>query len=253
VYGVLDADYPGGRTDLQRAAFRMRQLGLDPILELSRPPRGHLWLMSYEPVEGATMRRLLLGMCRELGLRIKVANGIGLEIFPKQDKVESNRFGNPIRGPLGVHHVTKERYPIGNLVSLKPMEPFTVGGQLVLWDALPKMLPADIKRAAEQFPDHRQPQQQPRHSSGPLDTSGLDILYWAGQLTQLHPMGKVYQGLCPFHEEKTPSFAVYPQTATEKAHFFCFGCETKGDAADLKAKVTGRELGEILREVRAGV
>ena len=38
--------------------------------------------------------------------------------------------------------------------------------------------------------------------------------------------GSVYKGLCPFHNEKSPSFIVYPSTES----FFCFGCGIGGDA-----------------------
>ena len=34
--------------------------------------------------------------------------------------------------------------------------------------------------------------------------------------------GKNLVGLCPFHNEKTPSFVVYP----ENGSFYCFGCNT---------------------------
>jgi len=41
----------------------------------------------------------------------------------------------------------------------------------------------------------------------------------------LRKTGQVYKGRCPFHEEKTPSFAVTP--AENLWH--CFGCDTGGD------------------------
>ena len=37
--------------------------------------------------------------------------------------------------------------------------------------------------------------------------------------------GSTYVGLCPFHNEKTPSFTVFPETQS----FFCFGCNAGGD------------------------
>lgn len=37
--------------------------------------------------------------------------------------------------------------------------------------------------------------------------------------------GNTYKGLCPFHNEKTPSFTVYPQTGS----YYCFGCQNGGD------------------------
>jgi DNA primase len=41
----------------------------------------------------------------------------------------------------------------------------------------------------------------------------------------LDKRGKTYKGLCPFHNEKTPSFTVYPQSDS----FYCFGCKLGGD------------------------
>lgn len=46
---------------------------------------------------------------------------------------------------------------------------------------------------------------------------------------QLKKQGKTYMCLCPFHLEKHPSFALYP----ESNRFFCFGCGVKGDVIKL--------------------
>ena len=43
--------------------------------------------------------------------------------------------------------------------------------------------------------------------------------------TQLRRSGARYTGLCPFHDEKTPSFSVNPQDKL----FYCFGCGKGGD------------------------
>lgn len=45
------------------------------------------------------------------------------------------------------------------------------------------------------------------------------------QYTDLAPTGRYFRGLCPFHDEKTPSFTVYPDTGT----YYCFGCQSHGD------------------------
>jgi len=46
-----------------------------------------------------------------------------------------------------------------------------------------------------------------------------------GQYVQLKPSGTSLVALCPFHEERNPSFTVYPATGT----FHCYGCGKHGD------------------------
>lgn len=46
---------------------------------------------------------------------------------------------------------------------------------------------------------------------------------------------KLYFGTCPFHKEKTNSFALY----TEKMRFFCYGCKKKGDIFDVIQEIQG--------------
>ncbi len=42
-----------------------------------------------------------------------------------------------------------------------------------------------------------------------------------------------YTGLCPFHEEDTPSFTIYPDTDS----YFCFGCQASGSSSWLLKKL----------------
>ena len=52
----------------------------------------------------------------------------------------------------------------------------------------------------------------------------------AERVTQLSKTGKAMKGLCPFHDEKSPSFYVWPDTQRWR----CFGaCATGGDVVDL--------------------
>ena len=52
-----------------------------------------------------------------------------------------------------------------------------------------------------------------------------DIVAVVGDVVSLKKAGATWKGLCPFHNEKTPSFHVN----REKAFFHCFGCNTGGD------------------------
>jgi len=70
---------------------------------------------------------------------------------------------------------------------------------------------------------------------------GFDIVALASRYTTLVPSGSdQLKGLCPIHDEKTPSFFITPKSQTWK----CFGaCQAGGDATDFyKALTTGGKL-----------
>jgi DNA primase len=56
--------------------------------------------------------------------------------------------------------------------------------------------------------------------------SRVDILDVVDSRVKLRKLGKNYSGLCPFHQEKSPSFTVQP----EKQFYYCFGCGAGGNA-----------------------
>ena len=53
-----------------------------------------------------------------------------------------------------------------------------------------------------------------------------DIVDVISQYVRLTRRGSSYFGLCPFHNEKTPSFSVTPS----KQMYYCFGCGAGGNA-----------------------
>ncbi len=63
-----------------------------------------------------------------------------------------------------------------------------------------------------------------------------------GQSVKLVRRGRDYLGLCPFHQEKTPSFHVKP----DKQFFYCFGCKAAGNAIDFVIKRDRVEFKEAL-------
>jgi DNA primase len=58
----------------------------------------------------------------------------------------------------------------------------------------------------------------------------------------LKPVGKAYKGLCPFHDEKTPSFNVSP----EKQAFYCFGCNAGGNVVSFLRRYDGKSFMEAM-------
>jgi DNA primase len=79
----------------------------------------------------------------------------------------------------------------------------------------------------------------------------VDMVELVGSKSDLRRVGSRWVGLCPFHDERTPSFSV---NAVDKL-FYCFGCEAKGDAIGFLQQTEGldfREATEFLAE-RYGV
>lgn len=79
-----------------------------------------------------------------------------------------------------------------------------------------------------------------------------DIVELIGGYTALRQAGRSYKGLCPFHQEKTPSFTVNP----EKGLWRCYGaCQTGGDVFSFLMKAEGLSFPEASERLanRAGV
>jgi len=79
----------------------------------------------------------------------------------------------------------------------------------------------------------------------------LDVVDVIGQTVQLKRAGKAFKGLCPFHNEKSGSFYVWPDTGTWR----CFGCNEGGDLFSFVQKRDNLDFREALRFLgeRAGV
>lgn len=79
----------------------------------------------------------------------------------------------------------------------------------------------------------------------------LDIVDVISSYTELKRRGHNQVCLCPFHNEKTPSMTVFPQTQS----FYCFGCGAGGDAITFIKKIENLEYIEAVRLLaqRAGM
>ena len=69
-----------------------------------------------------------------------------------------------------------------------------------------------------------------------------DIVEIIGSRLELKKAGRNFQGLCPFHNEKTPSFSVSP----EKQFFHCFGCKESGTALTFLMKYENLDFVEAI-------
>ncbi len=71
----------------------------------------------------------------------------------------------------------------------------------------------------------------------------IDIEDIVSSYVSLKRHGSLFKGLCPFHNEKTPSFTVYPETQS----FYCFGCGAGGDAVSFIKRIENIDYIDALK------
>lgn len=69
-----------------------------------------------------------------------------------------------------------------------------------------------------------------------------------GEYVTLRPLGNRLTGRCPFHEDRHPSFVVYPPTRS----FYCFGCGKHGDVVNFVMSIEDITLREALSRLEDG-
>lgn len=79
----------------------------------------------------------------------------------------------------------------------------------------------------------------------------VDIVELASEYLTLKKAGRNFVGLCPFHQEKTPSFTLN----REKQIFYCFGCGQGGNVITFLMKIAGKTFPEAIKDLaqKAGV
>jgi len=77
----------------------------------------------------------------------------------------------------------------------------------------------------------------------------IDVVDVVGRYVQLRKGGTNLLGLCPFHNEKTPSFTVSPT----KQFYHCFGCGASGTALTFLMEHTGASFPEAVHTLAASV
>src|SRR5690606_35769072 len=79
----------------------------------------------------------------------------------------------------------------------------------------------------------------------------LNIVDVIGDYLKLQKAGANYKALCPFHNEKTPSFSI----STARQNYHCFGCGASGDVIEFVKEIEGLDFPETIKLLadRAGV
>lgn len=252
---ALDADTADGLERLQAAWRKLEAMAIPSYLECSRRG-GHLWTF-FEPVSARAARRLIQAAVGSLD---------GLELYPKQDHLAAGmKVGSLVRGPLGLHRLSGQRYPFVDPISLRPVSN-SLSGQL---GHLQTVRRVNHLQVAEQLADlvdlsrlshSRPPTAEVRlPNQNGLGRSPLeqvkenigDLYSFVSHYVDLDQAGK---GHCPFHPpDHHPSFAVNRQSG----HWICFheydperGRYLGGDAIDFYMRLKGLSYREALRELR---
>ena len=93
--------------------------------------------------------------------------------------------------------------------------------------------------------------------AGPSDRDRVldatDIVALIGESVQLRPKGREHVGLCPFHNDRTPSLAVVSHKGS--GFYKCFSCGAAGNAIDFMINYHRMDFPEALRHLaqRAGI
>ena len=94
-------------------------------------------------------------------------------------------------------------------------------------------------------------------TSGPSDRDRVldatDIVALIGESVQLRPKGREHAGLCPFHNDRTPSLAVVSHKGS--GFYKCFACGAAGNAIDFMINYHRMDFPDALRHLaqRAGI
>ncbi len=74
-----------------------------------------------------------------------------------------------------------------------------------------------------------------------------DIVAIISEHLQLKRVGRRWVGLCPFHNEKSPSFSVNQQ----EGFYHCFGCQKSGDAITFVREIEGLDFAAAVERLAA--
>jgi hypothetical protein len=188
---AIDADYENALEDLLKLQWELRQDGVEAALEKSRRG-GHLWIFGDKPLLARDCRIYIYNLARRLRVPVKGGAGLaeGIEVFPRQDELKPDQFGNAIRGPLGVHRGAGRRYWYYGA-------DYKIEKQLEYLEHLKKITAADLERFVHglEMPEEFQP--RPKVELPPYDPVRREFRILDYIRTRLTREGKNFRTRCP--------------------------------------------------------
>jgi hypothetical protein len=191
-WAAIDADYQDALADLIRLGGCLKQDGVDSALEQSRRG-GHLWIFMAEPLLARDCRIYVCDQALRLGIPIKGGRQReGIEIFPKHDVLKPGRYGNAIRGPLGIHRGAAQRFWFDGANE-------DVGAQTSYLDSLPKVTREQLARliAGKTMPAQLWPPEPNAESEMRRHSEGQGFRILDHITTPLRAMGHNKVTRCP--------------------------------------------------------
>lgn len=235
-YVVLDADDDAGWRGLLAAAQDLARQGVSAYCETSRRG-GHLWFFFAEPLPGSDARHFGQGLLHHYDLP-------GLELFPKQARAEQGP-GSLIRLPFGIHRKSGRRYgfvmPDGRPLAA------TVRAQIRCLDAaqtVPMRLFTYFASLAPPPPSRADfvGIEDPTATLSARIKAAVRVRDFIAQYVELSPAGL---GLCPFHDDHSPSLSVN----AEENYWHCFACGVGGSVIDFWMRYRRCSFRDAVREL----
>ncbi len=162
---AIDADYANALDDLLRLQWELRQDGVEAALEKSRRG-GHLWIFAAKPLLARHCRIYIYNLALRLRVPVKGGAGLaeGIEVFPRQDSLDADEFGNALRGPLGIHRAVEKRYWFYGA-------DYKIEAQLDYLERLKKLTEAELAAFVEGLEMPQEFRPKPRIDLPPYDPS----------------------------------------------------------------------------------
>lgn len=158
---AIDADYRRAIEDLLKLQYELSQSGIQAALEQSRRG-GHLWIFFEQPVLARRARIFVSHLAGRLQVNVKGSSGTeGIELFPKQDQLDSGQFGNALRGPLGIHRAVGRRYWFYGA-------PYDLESQMTYLRGLRRVSEAQLLQLSAKIPTDSEPESP--SAKRPFDT-----------------------------------------------------------------------------------